>query len=311
MQGTYLGIYINPVCAFWNYEPPLNCRFCTTGKNVVTSEALEKSIADVVETCRAAKEESGITFVHLNGGFQGSRGIAFALPYVRAIKEEVGLLVGLQLTPETDFTLYDTLISEGLNHISFCLEFLDPEWFGGYSVQERRASMGSRCFLEALKYCALAPNRVGAAAASQSGRHARRGRIARPPQCRVLLVPSVISSSRRCWRVPSLPAGCARGSIHSGYRTLLGRPLRSETAARPVDLAWRQRLRVLDDEVSERLDEQGMTVERGRTVIAGDAGCPRGVRKQHVDLVQRFNVIRHERERDDEHVGDPFLAQFG
>ena len=34
LQGTYLGIYINPVCAFWNYSPPLNCRFCTTGANV-------------------------------------------------------------------------------------------------------------------------------------------------------------------------------------------------------------------------------------------------------------------------------------
>src|SRR5262249_15399075 len=33
LQGTYLGIYVNPVCAFWNYSPPLNCRFCTTGQN--------------------------------------------------------------------------------------------------------------------------------------------------------------------------------------------------------------------------------------------------------------------------------------
>jgi hypothetical protein len=67
LQGTCLGIYINPVCAFWNYQPPLNCRFCTTGQNVGASEALEKSVDDVVETCLAAKAESGITFVHLNG----------------------------------------------------------------------------------------------------------------------------------------------------------------------------------------------------------------------------------------------------
>src|SRR5262245_35055309 len=33
LQGTYLGIYINPVCAFWSYDPPLNCQFCTTGAN--------------------------------------------------------------------------------------------------------------------------------------------------------------------------------------------------------------------------------------------------------------------------------------
>lgn len=153
LQGTCLGIYINPVCAFWNYDPALNCRFCTTGQNVGTSESLEKSVSDVVETCRAAKEESGITFVHLNGGFQGSRGIEFARPYVRAIREQVGLLVGLQLAPEKDFTRYDALIAEGLDHISFCLEFLDPEWFR--RICPGKALMhGQRLFLDALAYCA-------------------------------------------------------------------------------------------------------------------------------------------------------------
>jgi hypothetical protein len=153
LQGTCLGIYINPVCAFWNYEPALNCRFCTTGQNVGVTEALEKSVSDVVETCRAVKDESGITFVHLNGGFQGSRGLAFALPYVKAIKEQVGLLVGLQLAPEKDFTRYDALISAGLDHISFCLEFLDPEWFERICPGKARMH-GQSLFLDALAYCA-------------------------------------------------------------------------------------------------------------------------------------------------------------
>jgi hypothetical protein len=73
MQGTYLGIYINPVCAFWNYAPRQNCRFCTTGKNVGGFESAVKTVEDVVETCHAAQEESGITFVHFNGGFQQPR----------------------------------------------------------------------------------------------------------------------------------------------------------------------------------------------------------------------------------------------
>jgi len=153
LQGTCLGIYINPVCAFWNYAPALNCKFCTTGQNVGTAEALEKSVSDVVETCRAAKEESGITFVHLNGGFQGSRGLQFALPYVKAIKEEVGLLVGLQLAPENDFARYDAVMSAGLDHISFCLEFLDPEWFKRICPGKARMH-GQSLFLDALAYCA-------------------------------------------------------------------------------------------------------------------------------------------------------------
>ena len=153
LQGTCLGIYINPVCAFWNYSPALNCRFCTTGQNVGENEALEKSVADVVETCEAARRESGTTFVHLNGGFQGSRGIAFALPYVRAIKERVGLLVGVQLAPEKDFTRYDELIAAGVDHVSFCLEFLDPEWFARICPGKARIH-GQALFLEALAYCA-------------------------------------------------------------------------------------------------------------------------------------------------------------
>jgi hypothetical protein len=153
MQGTYLGIYINMVCTFWNYAPPLNCRFCTTGKNVGATEARDKAVPDVVETCRAARDYSGATFVHLNGGFQGSRGIAFAEPYVKAIKEQVGMLVGLQLAPEKDFTKYDRLIDLGVDHLSFCVEFLDPKWFAEICPGKERM-LGQRLFFDAMEYCA-------------------------------------------------------------------------------------------------------------------------------------------------------------
>jgi hypothetical protein len=153
LQGTYLGIYVNPVCAFWNYSPPLNCRFCTTGQNVGCIETADKALSDVVETCWAARDESGVTFVHLNGGFQGSRGIAFTEPYVRAIKEEVGMLVGVQLTPEKDFAAYDRLIDLGVDHLSFCVEFFDPDWFGRICPGKARM-LGQRLFMEALEYCA-------------------------------------------------------------------------------------------------------------------------------------------------------------
>ena len=153
LQGTYLGVYVSMVCAFWNYKPALNCRFCTTGQNVGDAEELDKAVSDVVETCRAARDESGITFVHLNGGFQGTRGIEFTLPYVRAIKQEVGLLVGVQLAPERDFSHYDALIEAGVDHISFCLEFFDPEWFGRICPGKARIH-GQQVFLDAMAYCA-------------------------------------------------------------------------------------------------------------------------------------------------------------
>lgn len=152
LQGTYLGIYINPVCAFWNYSPALNCLFCTTGQNVGTNEAADKTIADVVETCRAAKAESGVTFVHLNGGFQGSRGLEFATPYVKAIKRDVGMLVGLQLAPEPVFARYDALIDAGVDHLSFCLELLDPDWFARICPGKERMH-GQELFIDAMQHC--------------------------------------------------------------------------------------------------------------------------------------------------------------
>jgi hypothetical protein len=153
LQGTYLGIYVNPVCAFWNYDPALNCRFCTTGQNVGHAEEPDKAIDDVVETCRAARDESGVTFVHLNGGFQGSRGLRFVEPYVRAIKDRVGMLVGVQLAPERDFSGYDRLIAAGVDHLSFCVELMDPEWFARICPGKARM-MGQPLFFEAMSYCA-------------------------------------------------------------------------------------------------------------------------------------------------------------
>jgi hypothetical protein len=153
LQGTYLGIYINPVCAFWNYDPPQNCRFCTTGANVGCQEASLKTVDDVVETCHAAVAGSGVTFVHFNGGFQGSRGLRQAEPYVRAVKERVGALVGVQLTPEKDFTAYDRLIDLGVDHFSFCFELFDPEWFARICPGKARM-LGQNLFLDAMDYCA-------------------------------------------------------------------------------------------------------------------------------------------------------------
>jgi hypothetical protein len=151
LQGTYLGIYINPVCKFWTSG--LRCRFCTTGDNVGGAEAAAKTIADVVETCRAAKRQSGISFVHLNGGFQGGLGLDLVEPFVRAIKEQVGLLVGVQLTPERVMSRYDRLIAAGVDHFSFCMELMDPAWFARICPGKAR-SLGHDLFFEAMTYCA-------------------------------------------------------------------------------------------------------------------------------------------------------------
>ncbi|MCX6544584.1 MAG: hypothetical protein NTV05_09235 [Acidobacteria bacterium] len=153
LQGTYLGIYVNMVCTFWNYNPPLNCRFCTTGQNVGESEAADKAVGDVVETCRAARDESNVSFVHFNGGFQGTRGIEFTEPYITAIKNDVGMLVGVQLAPERDFARYDRLIDLGVDHLSFCVEFWDAKWFGEICPGKEKM-LGQKLFFDAMAHCA-------------------------------------------------------------------------------------------------------------------------------------------------------------
>jgi hypothetical protein len=153
LQGTYLGIYVNAVCAFWRAKPALNCRFCTTGRNVGEAELAEKSLDDVIETCWAAKEESGITFVHFNGGYQGRQSVTAIEPFVRAVKKDVGLLVGVQLTPDRDLSVYDRLVDLGVDHLSFCLELLDPQWFADICPGKSRA-FGQDLFFEAMERAA-------------------------------------------------------------------------------------------------------------------------------------------------------------
>lgn len=153
LQGTYLGIYVGRVCQFWTARPALNCRFCATGLNVGVTEAAEKEVEDVVETARAAKEESGVTFVHFNSGDQAGGGLRTVEPYVRAVKDRVGALVGVQVLPERDLSLYDRLLDAGVDHFSFCYEFQDPEWFARI-CPGKAAQVGQEAFFRAMEYTA-------------------------------------------------------------------------------------------------------------------------------------------------------------
>jgi hypothetical protein len=161
LQGTYLGIYISNACLFWYSDPSLHCRFCTTGANVGVNEIAMKSVEDVVEVARAAKEESGVTFIHFNSGYS-KRCHEDAAPFVEAVKREVGALVGLQLMPSRDLSVYDRMIDLGVDHFSFCYEFHNPEYFARY-LPGKEATLGQRAFFDALEYTA---RRLGKGAVS-------------------------------------------------------------------------------------------------------------------------------------------------
>ncbi len=154
LQGTYLGIYPAKVCDYWKEKPKANCKFCSVGLNLGVDDATEKSVDEVMEVVRAARRESGITYVDFNTGhYEGDTYLDILEPYARRIKEETGLLVGLQTPPHRDLGRYDLLKAIGVNRVSFCFEIFDEATFKSVCPGKDR-EYGLRRYLDAVEYCA-------------------------------------------------------------------------------------------------------------------------------------------------------------
>ena len=128
LQGTYLGVYPAKVCEYWTEKPEKsNCKFCSVGLNLGVDDADDKSVGEVMEVIHAAREESGLTYVDFNTGhYEGETYLDILEPYIRRIKQETGILVGVQTPPHSDLKRYDALRELGVNRVSFCFEIFDP-----------------------------------------------------------------------------------------------------------------------------------------------------------------------------------------
>ena len=154
LQGTYLGIYQAKVCDYWKEEEKVNCRFCSVGLNLGADDAGDKTVEEVMEVVRAARRESGITYVDFNTGhYTGETYLDILEPYVRRVKEETGLLVGIQTPPHHDLRRYDALKKMGLNRVSFCFEIFDEAVFRRICPGKNR-EYGLKRYLDAVEYCA-------------------------------------------------------------------------------------------------------------------------------------------------------------
>ncbi len=151
MQGTYLAVYPAQVCGYWKPDDKVNCRFCSTGLNVGVSEEGEKRVQDVVETAIAAKKQEGVTFVHFNTGYYDGKELEIIEPYVRAVKRETGLLVGVQSPPCRELTKYNTLKALGVDHLSFCFELYNPAYFEKYCPGKHK-TLTQQAFFDAMEY---------------------------------------------------------------------------------------------------------------------------------------------------------------
>jgi hypothetical protein len=155
LQGTYLGVYPARVCDYWTRKPvKTNCHFCSVGLNLGIDDATEKSVDEVLEVVKAARRESGITYVDFNTGhYEGDTYLDILEPYIDRIKRECGLLVGVQTPPHHDLTRYDHLRAIGVNRVSFCFEIFDPVRFREI-CPGKDATYGQARYLEAIRYCA-------------------------------------------------------------------------------------------------------------------------------------------------------------
>lgn len=155
LQGTYLGIYQAKVCEYWTVRPQrVNCKFCSVGLNLGVDDADAKSVEEVLEVVRAAREESGITYVDFNTGhYEGDTYLDLLEPYIVRIKRELGLLVGVQTPPHRDLQRYVGLREIGVNRVSFCFEIFDPVIFQEI-CPGKHAEYGLEHYLEAVRFCA-------------------------------------------------------------------------------------------------------------------------------------------------------------
>jgi hypothetical protein len=154
LQGTYLGVYPSKVCDYWLNSPKDQCRFCSVGLNLGADDADEKSVQEVVEVVQAARAESGVTYVDFNTGhYAGDTYLDILEPYIVRVKEETGVLIGVQTPPHCDLQRYRELRRMGVNRVSFCFELWNRERFETVCPGKHR-QYGLDRYLGAVEYCA-------------------------------------------------------------------------------------------------------------------------------------------------------------
>ncbi len=151
LQGTFLAIDFGEPDRFWFSGPAPDSS--SGGSASASASSPAKNIEDIVETAAAAQKRSGITFALLRGESPGTGGLASILPYVQALKREVGVLVGVQCPPEDDLSMYQHGCSLGIDHLSFWFESLDANHVGQYARGAEAGSRRERC-MRALEYSA-------------------------------------------------------------------------------------------------------------------------------------------------------------
>ena len=152
VHGRYLALAPNRACSFIGQRT--ECKFCSA---VLTSkeDPRKRSVDDILETVELALGHGPIRMVYLAMGYTDSEdhGIAELEPYIRAIKRNFDVLVGVDcLPPETDEWI-DRTYAMGVDALSYNVEVWDPDRFEEICPGLHEA-LGQDRFLQALSYAA-------------------------------------------------------------------------------------------------------------------------------------------------------------
>jgi hypothetical protein len=128
------------------------CAACLGG---IPVPAVPQSVADVVDTVRAAFAEGVVEFILFNGGAtaEADGGIAALEPYIRAVKRHFDTFVAVQVHPPTDNGWIDRTYAMGVDAIGYAVEIHDAKILA-QSYPGRVARIGRARYYEALAYAA-------------------------------------------------------------------------------------------------------------------------------------------------------------
>ena len=148
-SGGYLAVNPAANCATGQHGVP--CRVCT-GTIAAPESGAPISVADVVDTVRAAFAEGAVEFVYLHlGHVEGDgAGIELLEPYVRAIKRHFDTLVAVQVRPPRTNGWIDRTYAMGVDGLSYSVEVHDAALLARHG---RSADARARTY-EALRHAA-------------------------------------------------------------------------------------------------------------------------------------------------------------
>ncbi len=153
MQGTFLLVDFGQSDRPWAGNSVSGHLSSESSRGKCNSSATDAGVEDVVETAKAAQNQSGITFALFRGGGPSEGGLARVFSYIQALKSEVGILVGAQFPPETELGLYEHARDLGVDHFSFHFDSYG-ERVPGHLGRHRAPADRLAHTIKAIEHCA-------------------------------------------------------------------------------------------------------------------------------------------------------------